>query len=176
MWPCIQGSNESEVAWEEEQRGWCCRVNKVDCLIGRGVMNVVVIHSLKGHAVFLLTCGQPWLTCCHIVWYILTWTSTHQPRTHMHRVNKRLNKSFSGDIASLVAVVTRGQWRWRWRAHMAPHHLSTAARHTYRTRSCRESWTHAVLQFTLQVEYKCELDYVRVFSAARDILSYSHSW
>lgn len=34
-------------------------VNKVDCLIGCRVMNCVVIHSLKGHTVFLLTCGQP---------------------------------------------------------------------------------------------------------------------
>lgn len=55
----IPGSDGSEAAREEEQRGRCRCVNKVDCLIGRRVMNVVVIHSLKGHAVFLLTCGQP---------------------------------------------------------------------------------------------------------------------
>ena len=30
-------------------------VNKVDCLIGCRVMNVVVIHLLKGHTMFLLT-------------------------------------------------------------------------------------------------------------------------
>lgn len=69
----ILGSDESEAAREEEQQQRRRRVNKVDCLIGRWEMNVVVIHSLKGHAVFLLTCGQPWLTCCHIVWCIYSW-------------------------------------------------------------------------------------------------------
>lgn len=32
-------------------------VHKVDCVIGCRVMNFVVIHSLKGHTMFLLTCG-----------------------------------------------------------------------------------------------------------------------
>lgn len=55
----IPGSDGSGAAREEEQRERRRRVNKVDCLIERRVMNVAVIHSLKGHAVFLLTRGPP---------------------------------------------------------------------------------------------------------------------
>lgn len=53
------GSDEGEAAPEEEQRKLRRCGNKEDCMIGCWVMNVVVIHSLKGHGVFLLTYEQP---------------------------------------------------------------------------------------------------------------------
>lgn len=120
----IPGSDGSEASREEEQRERHRRVNKVDCLIGRWVMNVVVIHSLKGHAALLLTCGQPWLTCCHIVWRIYShecsWGAHGNSNVHAHKESiKAANKSLSGE-RRLVAVATRGQRRQRcWRAGTA---------------------------------------------------------
>lgn len=54
MWPC-----PGEHCGTKGRGTWVMEgcVNKADCLIGCKVMNFVIVHSLKGRAVVLLTCG-----------------------------------------------------------------------------------------------------------------------
>ncbi len=88
-------------------------VNKVDCLIGCRVMNFVVIHSLKGHTVLILTCQVVVIDSPLCVLYIHInkhQTSTHtHARTHTHTHTKSQYMPKQKDVTRPVAVVTGGQ-------------------------------------------------------------------
>lgn len=158
------------MAREEEQHGWCCRVNKVDCLIGRQIMNVVVIHSLKGHGVFLLICGQPWLTCCHFMWCMYShecmWSAHGSADAHAYGESIKAQTKASGD-RRLVAAATRGQRRrghWRtatWQVYGRYTAGTATATHSavlwakilkkWRGRIFRHCWS-SLVSFALKVE------------------------